>query len=273
MKNKEILEKAYNKTVNKNEYGIKTGFESVDMILSDIENGSLITIASRRSIGKKAFAMTLMENFIKNNKKCLYFSLETSEEQFAKRLLAQYAEISLSRSFTNRLRDVDIVKLDSALQELSGLDFDICDKTYLTVDEIENRVYECDPDYVFVDYLQLMSIPDGVTVTRVDIFYEIMKGLKNIAKDKGIIIFVLSQLSKAIETRKDKHPILSDLREFGLIEEISDVVIFIHKEEYYDPNKRGESEIIFAKNKFGSVITTYLLFSLVIDKFVQQVIS
>lgn len=275
MSNKEMLEKVYDRIINKSRNFVKTGFYDLDTFLAGVNDSAFITIGSRPSMGKTAFAMSLMENFIKNGKKCLFFSFEMSEEQFIQRLLIQYSETNALRVGYTNSTEADEINLKTAIDELSGLDYLVKDITS-NIEEIEAQIEEYKPDYVFIDYLQL--IPTPKKLQRVDAINEIMEKLKIIAQKKDAVIFVLSQLSRAVEARKCRIPLLSDLRESGGIEEVSDVVIFIYREEYYSMGdmedietleSKGKADIIVAKNKYGSIGSMGLLFNSAIPKFIN----
>lgn len=266
--NKGMLENACEGLINENTNPIKTGFKDIDCFLLGLEKGSLITIGSRPSMGKSTFAMSLMENVIKNGKKCLFFSLGMSAKMFTRRLLIQYSETSaMSLMYEpKRPNNKEIAKLKAASEELSGFNYLVKDKE-VKVEEIEAQIEEYRPDFVFINYLQLITTPKKLQ--RVDAISEIMRNLKTIAKEKSVTIFIISQLSRKLEDRFDRHPMLSDLKESGAIEEISDIVMFIYREEYYDKENctKGTAEIIIAKNKYGPTGTVRLGFRGEIPKF------
>lgn len=274
----EVLEKVYESIFEEKPPVLQTGFRDLDTILSGVENSSLITIGARPAMGKTSFATNIMLNLLEQNKKCLFFSLEMSEEQAIKRLLGQIGEVDsmLLRNLDGILRRKQSVeKIAEALNKISKYDLTIIDDVH-NADEIKEQIEQIKPEFVFIDYLQLIDVPSKKP--RSESFEKVMRDLKKIAKDNNCIIFMTSQLSRAIESRCDKRPLLSDLRESGAIENISDVVMFIYRRDYYtNPDYdeedyarvKGEAEIIVAKNRGGCVDTIRLLFRSSIMKFLE----
>ncbi len=277
MIDKEILEKTFKQITEGNAEKLITGFNDLDSVLYGVEKGSLITIGGRPSIGKTAFMTSILYNFLKQDKKCLLFSLEMSISRYLKRLIAQVGEIELCSLNNNEfLDDRKKEKIKTALEIISCFDLTIFDDTY-NIDEIRNKIETEKPEYVFIDYLQLLETPRKKQ--RSEAITNIMLDLKQAAKENNCIIFINSQLSRALENRYDKRPMLSDLRESGDIENISDVVMFIYRDEYYKAYvddedyalNKGKAEIIIAKNKMGAVCTIELLFRSPIAKFLEPV--
>ncbi len=277
MIDKEILEKTFKQITEEKTDMLITGFRDLDAVLSGVEKGDLITIGGRPAMGKTAFMTSILYNFLKQDKKCLLFSLEISTSQYLKRLIAQIGEIELfSLNNCKVLDDKNKEEIKTALDIISSCNLSIFDDTY-KIEEILSRIETEKPEYVFVDYLQLFDTPRKKQ--RSEAIANIILDLKKIAKQNNCIIFILSQLSRALESRCDKRPMLSDLRESGDIENISDVVIFIYRDEYYkcyadeeDYNfKKGKAEIIVAKNKMGALATISLLFRSSIAKFLEPI--
>ena len=277
MIDKEILEKTFKQITEEKTDMLITGFRDLDAVLSGVEKGDLITIGGRPAMGKTAFMTSILYNFLKQDKKCLLFSLKISTSQYLKRLIAQIGEIELfSLNNCKVLDDKNKEEIKTALDIISSCNLSIFDDTY-KIEEILSRIETEKPEYVFVDYLQLFDTPRKKQ--RSEAITNIMLDLKKIAKENNCIIFILSQLSRALESRCDKRPMLSDLRESGDIENISDVVIFIYRDEYYkcyadeeDYNfKKGKAEIIVAKNKMGALATISLLFRSSIAKFLEPI--
>ena len=277
MIDKEILEKTFKQITEENRNALATGFQYLDILLSGVEKGNLITIGARPAMGKTAFMTSILYNFLKQDKKCLLFSLEMGVSQYLKRLIAQVGEIELCSLNNNEfLNDRKKEKIKTALDIISSFDLSIFDDTY-KLDEIRNKIETEKPEYVFIDYLQLLEAPRKKQ--RSEAITNIMLDLKQAAKENNCIIFISSQLSRALETRYDKHPMLSDLRESGDIENISDVVLLIYRDEYYkacvdDEDyglNKGKAEIIIAKNKMGAVCTIELLFRSPIAKFLEPI--
>ena len=275
MLDKKLLQDVWGDLENQNKTFFKTGFEDLDCILGIQEQkGALITIGARPAMGKTTFMLSIMENILLKNKRCLYFSLDASKEQVIIRLLFQIAEISFIKSKMNNMNEKDWEKLSDAMNNLLMWDLKIDDNSILKTEEIETAIKEQQPDVVFIDYLQLM---DGKRKQdRCAQIEEIIKDLKRIAKENGVVIVIASQLSRAVENRYDKRPLLSDLRDSGSIENLSDVVIFLYRDEYYnfrendELHPKGEAEVIIAKNKFGACGYIYLTFKSNIPKFYQD---
>ena len=275
MLDKVLLQDVWEDLENQNKRFFKTGFEDLDCILGIQEQkGALITIGARPAMGKTTFMLSIMENILLKNKRCLYFSLEMSKEQVITRLLFQIAEISFIKSKINAMNEKDWEKLSAAMNNLLMWDLKIDDNSILKTEEIEMAIKEQQPDVVFIDYLQLME--GKRKQDRCIQIEEIIKDLKRIAKENGVVIIIASQLSRAVENRCDKRPLLSDLRDSGSIENLSDVVIFLYRDEYYnfreddDIHPKGEAEVIIAKNKFGACGYIYLTFKSNIPKFYQD---
>ena len=276
---KDVLEKVYESIFEEKPPVLQTGFRDLDTILSGVENSSLITIGARPAMGKSNFATSIMLNLLEQNKKCLFFSLELSEGLLIKRLLCQIGEVDyhllqMPNEISKREKNVD--KIMKALDKLSKYDLTIYDE-HFNIEDIKEKIEQVKPEFVFIDYLQLIEVPPKKP--RSESYEKVMRDLKKIAKDNNCIIFMTSQLSRAIESRCDKRPLLSDLRESGAIENISDVVMFIYRENYYtNPDYdeedyarvKGEAEIIVAKNRGGCVDTIRLLFRSSIMKFFSQ---
>ena len=273
MIDKDILAEVWEDLENQNKTLFETGFEDLDSILSiQDKKGAVITIGARPAMGKTTFMLSIMENILQKNKKCLYFSLEMSKEQLIKRILFQKAEVSFVKSKLNNFIAKDWEKLADAMNNLSKWDLFVDDNSGTVTKEIEAAIKEQKPDVVFIDYFQLLGCkPKQDRLTQIE---ENMKDLKRIAKEYGVVIFIASQLSRAAESRCDKRPLLSDLRESGAIENISDVVIFLYRAEYYnfmedddELRKKGEAEVIIAKNKFGPCGIIHATFRANIPKF------
>ena len=278
MIDKEILDKTFKQITEENRNALATGFRDLDILLSGVEKGNLITIGARPAMGKTAFMTSILYNLLKSDKKCIVFSLEMSINQYLKRLIAQVGEIELFSLNSNKvLDDKNKNEIKTALEIISCFDLTIFDYTY-NIDEIRNKIEKEKPEYVFIDYLQLLETPRKKQ--RSEAITNIMLDLKQIAKENNCIIFISSQLSRALETRYDKRPMLSDLRESGDIENISDVVLLIYRDEYYQACvddedyalNRGKAEIIVAKNKMGTTAIIELLFRSPIAKFLEPII-
>ena len=261
MIDKEILDKTFKQITEENRNALATGFQDLDILLSGVEKGNLITIGARPAMGKTAFILSIMSNLLKQNKKCLLFSLEMSTSQIIKRLIAILGEIGLITMNHNKLLDdSQKSKIEYILTAISYLNLTICDDIY-TIEGIRNKIAEERPEYVFIDYLQLMETPRKKQ--RSEAITNIMLDLKQIAKENNCIIFISSQLSRALESRCDKRPML----------------LLIYRDEYYkacvdDEDyalNKGKAEIIVAKNKMGATAIIELLFRSPIAKFLEPI--
>lgn len=259
MSNEKVLERILNDIKEPKEQILKTGFEELDSILTEVENSSIITIAERPAMGKTGFALTLLKNFCKQNKKCLYLSSRESEKLLLKRMLIQNAEIPFFKMKESKLSKREIEKLESAKNEISNWDFKIKYLSNLELIDIENVLVELKPNYVFIDDIQLFMYDKGW----------ILKELKNLALKYGVIIFITSSLSRNLEKRADKRPLLCDLKQTAIIEDISDIVVMLYREDYYDYkfDLEDNAEIIIVKNNFGGVCTFHLNFDPKFAKF------
>ena len=273
---KEVLEKVCENIFVEKPPVLQTGFKDLDIILSGVEKSSLITIGARPAMGKSNFATNIMLNLLEQNKKCLLFSLELSEGLLIKRLLCQVGEVDyhllqIPNEISKRAKSVE--QITESLDKLSKYDLTIYDE-HFNVEDIKEKIEQVKPEFVFIDYLQLLDVPNKKPHS--ESYEKIMRDLKQIARDNNCIIFITSQLSRALESRCDKRPLLSDLRESGAIENISDVVMFIYREDYYNSCcdedyaiNKGTAEIIVAKNKYGTMATIRLLFRSSIMKFLE----
>lgn len=259
MSNEKVLENILNNIKEPKEQILKTGFEELDSILTEVENSSIITIAGRPSMGKTAFALTLLKNFCKQNKKCLYLSSRESEKLLLKRMLIQNAKIPFYKINGSKFRKEEIKKLELAKNEISSWDFKIKYLSSLELINIENVLEQLKPNYVFIDDIELFMYDKDW----------ILKELKNLAHKYELIIFITSSLSRRLEKRTDKRPFLYDLKQTATIEDISDIVMMIYREDYYNYkfDLENNAEIIIAKNNFGGVYTFYLNFDPKFAKF------
>ncbi|MBQ8636239.1 DnaB-like helicase C-terminal domain-containing protein [bacterium] len=274
MIDEKILEKICNDIFEERKPVLNTGFQELDILLKNLELSSLITIGGRPAMGKKAFMTTVMLNLLNQKKKCLYFSFSMSEILLIKRLIANLAEIDSNvLNNPNLLSAKNADKIMDTINKISKFDLTINDNNN-SIEEIKTCIEKEQYDFVFIDCLQYINISNKKN--RNENIEEVINKLKKIAKENNCIIFVGSQLSRAVENRYDKRPILSDLRDSGGIENISDVVMLIYREEYYDYVKedalnKGKAEIIVAKNKYGPTACVDLLFKNSIIKFMEPI--
>ncbi|OGC13042.1 replicative DNA helicase [candidate division WOR-1 bacterium RIFOXYC2_FULL_37_10] len=256
--------------------GIPTGYTDLDKLTAGFQNSDLIIIAARPSVGKTAFALNMAQNMaIKFKVPVAIFSLEMSKEQLAQRMLCAEAEINGLQLKTASLPDMGWKKLTRALSKLSEAHIYIDDTASLSSMEIRAKCrrlkLERGLGLVVIDYLQLMS-GRGRVENRVQEISEISRSLKTLAREIDVPVIALSQLSRAVEQRPDRRPRLSDLRESGEIEQTADLVMFIHREDYYNPqSERGNiAEIIIAKQRNGPIGSIELVFRKDVAKFCNK---
>ncbi len=247
--------------------GISTGFYELDTLTSGLQKSDLIIVAARPSMGKTAFCLNLAEHAAIHEKSVVaLFSLEMSKDQLVQRMICSNAGIDSQKVRTGRIAENEWVKISDAIDRLSSGKVFIDDSAALNVLEIRSKARKLksehsDLNLIIVDYLQLMQ--GTRQENRVQELSEISRGLKTLARELNIPIIALSQLSRAVEARQNKRPMLSDLRESGAIEQDADIVIFLYRQEYYEPEdieSRGICEVIIAKQRNGPVGTVNLQF-------------
>ena len=237
--------------------GLSTGLRDLDTKINGLNNSDLLLVAARPAMGKSAFALNIGVNVAKKYKKTVaVFNLEMSREQLAMRLLANESFVELQKLATGKLTDEEWTKLCMGSAALSQTDIRIDDNPTVTVADISAKCRRLDNlGLVIIDYLQLMqgSGYGRNSDNRVTVEGEISRSLKIMAKELNVPVICLSQLSRAVESRTDKRPILSDLRESGAIEQDADSVMFLYRDEYYNQNteEKGIAECIVAKNRHG----------------------
>ena len=244
--------------------GISTGFIDLDRITAGLHNSNLIIIGARPSMGKSALGLNIVQNAaVKSKKICAVFTLEMAKKEVANRMLACEAGVDLSKMRTGDIQQTDWEKLAEAMGVLAEANIYIDDTSSITLAEIRSRCrklkIEHGLDMVMIDYLQLME-GGGNEASRQQEISNISRGLKVMAKELEVPVIALSQLSRTLETRADKRPMMSDLRESGAIEQDADVIMFIYRDEYYNPESedRGVAEIIIGKQRSGSTGTVKL---------------
>jgi replicative DNA helicase len=246
--------------------GIATGFNNFDDKTSGLQKSDLIIIAGRPSMGKTSFAMNLAENAALHNENSVaVFSMEMPGEQLALRMMSSLGRIDSHSLRTGKLDDHDWPRLISSVNMLSKAKLFIDDSAALTPTELRARTRrlkrEHGLDLVIVDYIQLMQV-GGSTENRATEISEISRSLKALAKELQVPVIALSQLNRSVEQRPDKRPIMSDLRESGSIEQDADVILFIYRDEVYNPEsaEKGTAEIIIRKQRNGPIGTVRLSF-------------
>ena len=245
--------------------GLSTGLRDLDAKINGLNNSDLVLVAARPAMGKSAFALNMAMNVAKKyNKTVAVFNLEMSREQLALRLLASEAFIDMQKLATGKLSEEEWTKLCMASASLSQSDIRIDDNPSVTVADINAKCRRLDNlGLIVIDYLQLMNgsgYGKGGGDNRVTVVAEISRALKIMAKELNVPVICLSQLSRAVEGRQDKRPILSDLRESGAIEQDADSVMFLYRDEYYNENTedKGLAECIVSKNRHGETGTVKL---------------
>jgi len=248
--------------------GVPTGFRDLDNILAGLQPSDLIILASRPSIGKSSLALNIADYVACEAKTPVgIFSLEMSKEQIIDRLLCLRGSVDSWKLRTGNLEDEDFGKLNYAMGVLSETPIFIDDSPFLNVMEIRTKArrlqMEQELGLIIIDYLQLMSgMSTRSSDNRVQEVSEISRSLKALARELNVPVLALSQLSRAVEHRPDKKPILADLRESGSIEQDSDVVMFIYRDDYYDSDseRKNIAEILIRKHRHGPTGDVQLYF-------------
>ena len=256
--------------------GITTGFKYLDTMTSGLQKSDLIILAARPAMGKTAFALSLALNAaVKGRASVMMFSLEMSKEQLGQRLLSMESKVDMQSLKTGRLERRDWDDINIAMDVLSGANIHIDDTAGITIMEMKSKCRRLKAeeglDLVVIDYLQLMT-PEGKSDSRTKEISVISRNLKLLARELDCPVIVLSQLSRAPETRTDHRPMLSDLRESGSIEQDADIVIFLYRDEYYneDTESPGECEVIVAKHRSGPTGTVKLAWLEKLTRFVDS---
>jgi replicative DNA helicase len=244
---------------------VPTGFADLDKLTGGLQKSDLIIIGARPSIGKTAFALGIAYGAgVLHAKTVGIFSLEMSAEQLVQRLLSTETGVDSHRLRLGQIDDHEWDRISRAFGRLAEAQIYIDDSAGLSIMELRSKCRRLQAerglDLLVIDYLQLMS--GRRSENRVQEISEISRGLKSIARELNIPVIALSQLSRQIESRSDHHPLLSDLRESGSIEQDADIVMFIYRDEVYDPNseQKGIAEISIAKHRNGPVGTVNLRF-------------
>lgn len=246
--------------------GIPTGFIDLDYKLSGFQPSDFILIAARPSMGKTAFVLNIAQYMaFKKNKAVAIFSLEMSKEQLVNRLFSLESQVDAQSLRTGNMRDSDWEKLIEGAGVIGQSKLIIDDTPGISISELRSkcRKYKLEHglDIIIIDYLQLMTGSVGKSSeSRQQEVSDISRQLKGLARELNVPVVSLSQLSRAVESRPDKRPMLSDLRESGAIEQDADVVMFIYRDEYYnkDSEFKKQAEIIIAKQRNGPVGTVNL---------------
>ena len=246
--------------------GVPTGFSDLDYKTAGLHNSDLVLVAARPAMGKSAFALNIASNAaIKAKVPVAIFNLEMSKEQLVNRILCSEAMVDSNKIRTGKIEEDDWVKLATALGPLSEAPIYIDDTAGINIAEIRAKCrklkLEKNIGLIVIDYLQLIQGSGKRNASREQEISEISRSLKILAKELDIPVIALSQLSRAAEQRQDHRPMLSDLRESGAIEQDADIVMFLYRDDYYNPDteKKNIAEVILAKHRGGSTGTVELL--------------
>lgn len=246
--------------------GTATGFNDLDEMTAGLQASDLVIVAGRPSMGKTALAMNFVEHAaIDQSVPVAFFSMEMPGTQLAMRLLASLSRVNAQRLRTGKLHDDDWPRLTSTMSMLSELPIYVDDTPALSPLEIRTRARRLYREHglgmIVIDYLQLMQAPEG-TENRATEISAITRSLKTLAKELNVPVVALSQLNRSLESRPNKRPVMSDLRESGAIEQDADVIFFIYRDEVYndDSNDKGIAEIIIGKQRNGPIGTVKLTF-------------
>ena len=243
--------------------GLKTGFRDIDKKTAGFQKGDLIIIGARPAMGKTTFAQNLAYNIASINKKgVLFFSMEMARNEIVDRMISDVSGVDNWKMRTGNLSDEEFQQIGDAMEEMDEIPIFIDDTSSMTIVELRNKarraMHDHDIGIVIVDYLQLIQGSDRYKGNRVQEVTEISRGLKILARELEIPVVALAQLSRSVTGRDDPRPVLSDLRESGSIEQDADLVMFLHRPDYYRQNdddyeETHITELIIAKHRHGGV--------------------
>ena len=250
--------------------GLKTGYAKLDKNTAGFQKGDLIIIGARPAMGKTTFAQNLALNVAEINKKSvLFFSMEMAKAEIIDRMIAPMADVNSWDIRTGNISDDAFSRIGDALGQMSDIPLLIDDTSNMTILELRNKARRAAHDYdlgmIIVDYLQLIQGSDRYAGNRVQEVTEISRGLKILARELEVPVIALAQLSRNVTGRDDPRPVLSDLRESGSIEQDADLVMFLHRPDYYNKNKpdyveTNITELLMAKHRHGPMETIHLYF-------------
>ena len=260
--------------------GLPSGFYDLDSLTQGFQKSDLIIVAGRPSMGKTALCLNMALNSIKSSQlPVLFFSLEMSKEQLAYRILTSETMINSMRLRTANLYKEDWIKLNETMKELASLPLFIDDTANLSVQEIRSKIKKIIFEHnqiglIIIDYLQLMQSSKIKNENRVQELSQITRSLKNLAREFKVPVIALSQLSRSVESRTTKRPILSDLRDSGSIEQDADLVLMLYRESYYNSKAKQDentdiTELIITKQRNGPIGTVELNFNTAHTKFLN----
>jgi replicative DNA helicase len=256
--------------------GITTGFTDLDKKINGLQRTDLILIAARPAMGKTAFSLNLVQNSaLQAGISAAVFSLEMSKDQLVQRMLSAQSTVELKKLKTGNIDENDWPRIIDSMAVLSNAKIFIDDTPGITITEMRSKCrklkIEKGLDLILIDYLQLME-GDGRNESRQQEISKISRSLKMLAKELNCPVVALSQLSRAPEQRSDHRPMLSDLRESGAIEQDADIVMFLYRDEYYNPDsdRKNIGEVVIAKNRHGETGTAELVWLGEIQKFANK---
>jgi len=243
--------------------GLKTGFRDLDKKTAGFQKGDLIIVGARPAMGKTTFAENLAYNAATiNNRGVLFFSMEMANAEIVDRMISDVSGVDNWKIRTGNVTDEDFGRIGDALGEMDSVPLYLDDSSAMTILELRNKArraaHDHDISMIVVDYLQLLQGTDRYAGNRVQEVTEISRGLKQLARELEVPVVALAQLSRSVTGRDDPRPVLSDLRESGSIEQDADIVMFLHRVDYYNQNKpdfvpTNITELIIAKHRHGPV--------------------
>jgi replicative DNA helicase len=276
---KDVLELVQDEISNagtNNETVIKTGFQEFDKKINGFKAGDLVIVAGRPAMGKTTWALNIATNNIFKDKTVLVFSLEMTNEQLVKKIISSESGVSMDKMLSGQLSQSDWNLFKNTKEKLAKSNLYIYDKSPITIETLINKTKAIQAikniDLIVVDYLQLLmtssQAPSNSDSRTASMTY-ISNLLKGLAKDIGCPLISLSQLNRGVESRTDKRPVLSDLRDSGSIEQDADMVIMLYRQDYYDSLDTGNAEVIVRKNRMGETGEFELSFDGALSKFLD----
>lgn len=253
--------------------GLSTGYKELDELTCGLQDSDLIIIAGRPSMGKTTLACNIMDNIASTGKRTLTFSIEMPGDQLLLRSWASVGTINQTALRTGRLNELEQGRLSAAIDKVDLWDAHVIDDGKMNIQQIVNeakKLHEESPiSAIMLDYLQLMKLPENNS--KADAIGEVSRELKHLAGELGVPIIVLSQLSRNLENRQDKRPINSDLRDSGAIEQDADLILFVYRDEVYNPDSedKGFAEIIIGKQRNGPLGTVKVKFEGQYSRFID----
>jgi replicative DNA helicase len=272
----ELLDRVTEMAENPNDItGVRTGFNDFDKMTSGLQPGDMIVLAARPSMGKTSLAINIAEHVaLEEGLPVAVFSMEMGAAQLAVRIVGSIGRIDQGHLRTGKLSDEEWPRLTEAIEKLRTVSLHIDETPGLSTSELRANARRLARQYgrlglIVVDYLQLMSTSTSGDENRATAVGEISRGLKMLAKELKCPVIALSQLSRGVESRTDKRPMMSDLRESGAIEQDADIIMFIYRDDYYNKESKepGVAEVIISKHRNGPTGTIKLAFLKPITKF------